>query len=910
MSTFDGLIREFPNVAIDNFKKRPGVNVYLLSHVHSDHLTGLAAKNWDSPIYCSQITAKWLPMLATRSRQLAFETGEDRTLQRKYAHLEPYLRPLATDVPHYLDLGNGRNARLSLIPAHHCPGAVMFLLQDDCSCIMYTGDARNEPLDLQALSSMPIFSSSTQRIDRLYLDTTFCHQAFEKFPSRETVISDLVTFINRRPRLAHYYIDAWTFGYEDIWVGLAKAFHTKIHVAPYMYGLYEAIDDLIHPKILPHLTMDGTSARFHSCRLGKTCGYGGAGGEHSSARELIRIQPNVAWFSPLLNKSRPQADAETILAQGQVIGRTSTFKIKERLPQTIGKRDDLCYYINYTFHASLTELQQLVRLVSPRALFPCVLHRDATLGSLFRSNKEIVALLAKSMVESTFSRDVEEYGDRRLCFADGITTDFQSFHRAKGYQVLDMNDEIQGITSETSSRRPSRKDTESHVVDVKERITDTTVFSTKATSTENPSPALSPRSRHLRRKMEKLKRQLRNTASLEEEALSDESSLDDGPLSLDLAVIERKRKWWVEYDRGKSTTQEDQQTTNEEIDPRNTSFQSSGSCSTRPTSVNHGSRYAESLESPRHDSCASATNGQLHNARSANQEAEKPAAWFDKSTLELELSVIMSDEDDRYVVKANESTTSKGYISSSPDPDSSYISLTDSVSGSSSYPISSAKSILDESCFMLPISATVPEQVDTVTRLTGAVCTGVEGSSGRAAHADIPKDHLSISSGGFTLPSLSLANVMSSPPVSIPKSPPRLHTYEIDLGESPSASDYRWTAPRPPTSPTIKRSRTTHATTASSKRHEPIQNIFAQLAWSPPLQPVTRRKRSSTDPRYNPQRELKQHSSAFLEDTEPTTTVTITESGEEIILVSDEDECEASPIAKQESQQQAKKSAG
>jgi Cft2 family RNA processing exonuclease len=91
MSTFDGLIREFPTVAIDNFRVRPGVKVYLLSHVHSDHLTGLAAEAWDSPIYCSPITAQWLPMLATRSKQLAFESGRDRVLCRKYAHLAPFM---------------------------------------------------------------------------------------------------------------------------------------------------------------------------------------------------------------------------------------------------------------------------------------------------------------------------------------------------------------------------------------------------------------------------------------------------------------------------------------------------------------------------------------------------------------------------------------------------------------------------------------------------------------------------------------------------------------------------------------------------------------------------------------------------------------------------------------------------
>ncbi|KAF9581832.1 hypothetical protein BGW38_001018 [Lunasporangiospora selenospora] len=326
MSTFDGLIREFPSIAIDNFKLRPGVNVYLLSHVHSDHLSGLAAKNWSSLIYCSQITAKWIPMLASRSSQTAFENGQSSTLERRYAHLSRYLRPLEVDIPNYLDLGNGRKVRCTLLPAHHCPGAVMFLLQDDRSCILYTGDARNEAVDLAALKAMKMFGFGAPQIDQLYLDTTCCHVAFKEFPSREIAISDLVTFINHRPRLAHYYIDAWTFGYEDIWIALSKAFQSKVHVSPYLYELYKAIDDMIEPKILPHLTLDGRSARFHSCRLGPTCGYGGAGGEHSSSRELIRIQPNVSWFSEVLRKERVQEleterEKQRFFQRGRVVGR-------------------------------------------------------------------------------------------------------------------------------------------------------------------------------------------------------------------------------------------------------------------------------------------------------------------------------------------------------------------------------------------------------------------------------------------------------------------------------------------------------------------------------------------------------------------------------------------------------------
>ncbi|KAG0376251.1 hypothetical protein BGX24_008030 [Mortierella sp. AD032] len=614
MSTFDGLIREFPTVAIDNFRIRPNVKVYLLSHVHSDHLAGLAAKTWDSPIYCSPISATWLPMLATRSKQLAFENGEERVLCRKYAHLKPFMRPLVTDVPHYLDLGNGRRARLSLIPAHHCPGAVMFLLQDDRTCILYTGDARNEAIDLQGLRAMLAFSSSMQSIDRLYLDTTCCHPAFEKFPSRSNTlkiqdfaISDLVAFINRRPRLAHYYIDAWTFGYEDIWIGLSKAFHTKIHVSPYLYELYKAIDDIISPRILPHLTVDGSTARFHSCRLDKTCGYGGAGGEHAGSRVLIRIQPNVAWFSPLLRRERQEAAGEErILAQGTVVGRSNTYKIKEILPPSISKRDDLFYYFHYGCHASLSELQQLVELVSPRALFPCVLHRDATTHTLFRSNSEIVALLAPFIPQrSGVSTDVEEYRDREPLMTDGVTTDFQSFQHAKGFQVLDMSDKVHGITAVIDLEAPSRSGAGQYPTPIRAQ----------------DHAMLSPRSKHLRKKIDKLKRQLRNTASLESEegegeVQDGESSLEDGPLSMDLALIEKKRKRQSSCDQGQDTTT--QETTREDF--------SELQGSSRSGEQNGGDLLREN-------------NGQAGVKGEGGGGEAKP--WYDQSTVEIGRAVLL-----------------------------------------------------------------------------------------------------------------------------------------------------------------------------------------------------------------------------------------------------------------------------
>ena len=60
MSTFDGFIKEFPEITIDCFRQRPGRKgpiISFLSHAHSDHLRGLESQ-LSIPIYCSPATRK------------------------------------------------------------------------------------------------------------------------------------------------------------------------------------------------------------------------------------------------------------------------------------------------------------------------------------------------------------------------------------------------------------------------------------------------------------------------------------------------------------------------------------------------------------------------------------------------------------------------------------------------------------------------------------------------------------------------------------------------------------------------------------------------------------------------------------------------------------------------------------
>ncbi|KAF9438603.1 hypothetical protein BGZ76_006502 [Entomortierella beljakovae] len=744
-------------------------------------------------------------MLATRSNLAAFESGSVKTLERKYSHLEHLLKPLSTDTPHYLDLGNGRNARINLIPAHHCPGAVMFLIQDDRSSILYTGDARNELLDLQALSNWPVFSPSAQRIDRLYLDTTYCHQEFLEIPSR-------------RPRLAHYYIDTWTFGYEDIWIALSKAFRSKIHVTTYLYELYEAIDDLISPKILPHLTADGTAARFHSCRLGSTCRYGGVG-ENATSRELIRIQPNVFWFSSMMTERRRQQDTKCAAnSRNAIQGDSHSFKTKEKLPPSIGKRDDLCYYINYGFHASLSELRQLVEIVSPKTIFPCVLHRDPIFHTFYKSNHESIALLAQNIPERSFSLEVEEDNERRPCFSDAISTDFQSFHNAKGFNVLDMNDRVLGITAVSDRPDPTHGKRPDYIIlDERESyIAPTRPGHTVLT-------ALSPRSKHLQKRMEKLKRQLRKTVSLEEQAdganlkEDEESILEEGPLSLDLQDIEKKRRWWLEFERGKSTTQEED-TTNEEVTDPHISRISSGGIV-----VDFAKDDERSVLLQQHDK----EFGHERSPRIEEEEKDEDK-WHDMSTIELNGPVLIDQCQSDTEPDANESTSlSKRYLSSSPDP----ICFSETPTGDLGINFSS--SIPSPALSIFSAISQHSTSLDSIVKNTQSSNPSLPSPP---AQLNQSQDYISIPSE--TSIKLSLTQSQHHPTLSQSTSP-KTSTRTEDTMINPGKSSI--------TSSSYRHGSFGKGMSVTYSNHRPSNNIFVQLAWSPPLKPIRKPTRISSE---------------------------------------------------------------
>ncbi|TLS24618.1 hypothetical protein PpBr36_08598 [Pyricularia pennisetigena] len=297
MSTFDGIIREFPDIRVDFFRNngtRPPLACFL-SHVHSDHLAGLELLR--SPfVYCSAATRELLLRLERYPCRINYAKGILEARVQTYKHLKNLLKPIPLDTLTQIELGPGRSIGVTLLDANHCTGAVMFLFEGDGKAVLYTGDIRSEPWHVNSIARSPCmmeYSAGIKTLSCIYLDTSNTEDV--AFPSKDAGLKELLEKVIRYPKDTIFHFQAWTFGYEQVWIALSKALNSPVHVDDYKLQLYRSLVAKGNPKD-PYATqfhmgpevaalvgfMCGNTAhpgclardvnvRLHSCERGNYC---------------------------------------------------------------------------------------------------------------------------------------------------------------------------------------------------------------------------------------------------------------------------------------------------------------------------------------------------------------------------------------------------------------------------------------------------------------------------------------------------------------------------------------------------------------------------------------------------------------------------------------------------------------
>jgi hypothetical protein len=222
-----------------------------------------------------------------------FAKGILETRKQTYRHLKSLLKTIPLETPTTIELSPGNELRVTLFDANHCIGAVMFFIEGDGKAVLYTGDIRSETWLVNSLVRNPVlipYASGLRRLDTIYLDTTFASKENPNrtFPSKAQGIWELLQKVQKYPTDTLFYVESWTFGYEDVWVALSALLQSPIHLDPYRWGLYASLANtttgspecpeatqLCGFRLGNHhkegcLTQDA-SVRIHSCERGGGC---------------------------------------------------------------------------------------------------------------------------------------------------------------------------------------------------------------------------------------------------------------------------------------------------------------------------------------------------------------------------------------------------------------------------------------------------------------------------------------------------------------------------------------------------------------------------------------------------------------------------------------------------------------
>ncbi|OJA18082.1 hypothetical protein AZE42_09062 [Rhizopogon vesiculosus] len=228
--------------------------LHLLTHTHTDHILGLSSKSFAARVVCSLDAKEMLLRHEIYLERTKKDAGEAGT--RTFAHLKvdsgalrrDLLHTVPLNTPTEFELSSTETVTITLIDANHCPGAVMFLIEGPRGTVLHTGDLRAEPWFLTSLTRNPFLQpyipdgeedlrvviargdrqgSLTKTLNAIYLDTA-CLLRGSMVPTKDNAVKGLVELIALFDTDTYFFVNAWTWGYEDVLKGIARAFQCKL----------------------------------------------------------------------------------------------------------------------------------------------------------------------------------------------------------------------------------------------------------------------------------------------------------------------------------------------------------------------------------------------------------------------------------------------------------------------------------------------------------------------------------------------------------------------------------------------------------------------------------------------------------------------------------------------------------
>ena len=144
---------------------------------------------------------------------------------------------------------------------------------------------------------------------------------------QDDATSGLMSLIAMYPPTTLFYINSWTWGYEDVLKGIARAFQTKvisfvlsstfrlilvhqIHVDRYKHTVYCSLKYEAYMRTI--ITRDASSTRFHACERYNRCERVKVNGQASHTP----TGNHVVYVNPVgMNKAKWEAYLEETKAQ-------------------------------------------------------------------------------------------------------------------------------------------------------------------------------------------------------------------------------------------------------------------------------------------------------------------------------------------------------------------------------------------------------------------------------------------------------------------------------------------------------------------------------------------------------------------------------------------------------------------